>query len=168
MTDQADMEARYADDLADADDDSWIGLDADQREKLMCILIGVQLSGDVNDLPDAMYQIATMFENPPPPTRVHGATGAINAQMVARARELGILDRVLTDAENAIYDAGMAAAYARAAEVMTGARDDIAFAINGAWNEQGGVPFPLDQREAEALADAAIKAAILALGEAKG
>jgi len=49
--------------------------------------------------------------------------------------------------------------------ILKAARDDIAFAINGAWNEQGGVPFPLDQREAEALADAAIDVAIAALGE---
>lgn len=34
-----------------------------------------------------------------------------------RRAKFGILDRVLTDAENAIYDAGMAAAYARATEV---------------------------------------------------
>ena len=35
-------------------------------------------------------------------------------------------------------------------------RDEVAFAINGAWNAQGDVPFPLYQHEAEALADAAM------------
>jgi hypothetical protein len=35
-------------------------------------------------------------------------------------------------------------------------RDRIAYAIYGAWPRQGEVPFPLYQREAEALADAAI------------
>jgi|GEM_PF-4232918 len=49
--------------------------------------------------------------------------------------------------------------------ILTAARDDIVFAVNGAWNEQGDVPFPLYQREAEALADAAIDAAIAAIAE---
>ena len=71
----------------------------------------------------------------------------------ARARELGILDRVLTDAENAIYDAGMAAAYARASEVARSVKRRVPY-------DQNKHPCTTTMEQ--------IASAILALGEAKG
>lgn len=85
-------------------------------------------------------------------------TNQADMEALTRARELGILDRVLTDAENAIYDAGMAAAYARAAEVD-------ALIVDLAAQPFGGEVWGRSQ----ALAKFTERArAILALGEAKG
>lgn len=44
-------------------------------------------------------------------------TDQADTEALTRARSLGILDRVLTDAENAIYDAGRAQGLREAAEV---------------------------------------------------
>lgn len=44
-------------------------------------------------------------------------TDQADMETLTRARELGILDRVLPDAENAIYDAGKAAGVADAAKL---------------------------------------------------